>query len=143
MSIQKRIAKLLCEPRFTRTAKFAAMAFILKLAATVAYAEQPRPNEGLVGTAVATVPYSSLALPPVNLPIPVVASFALQDVNEVNEETESFQFSGVLSLEWFDPRQTFDPVEAGVGEKLFQGRFQFEEMASLWCPQIILANASE
>ncbi len=76
-------------------------------------------------------------------PIEVAASFYLQDINEVNEESETFQFTGVLKLEWQDPRQQFDPDKIGVNEKLYQGNFQFDELASMWFPQVILANASE
>ena len=51
----------------------------------------------------------------------VRASFYLYDVNEINDEMETFEFTGVLTFKWNDPRQAFDPTVAGVDEKVFQG----------------------
>jgi len=53
-------------------------------------------------------------------PVVVRASFYLYDVNEINDEMETFEFTGVLTFKWNDPRQAFDPTVAGVDEKVFQ-----------------------
>jgi hypothetical protein len=51
-------------------------------------------------------------------PVVVRAGFDLRDINEINDEEETFQFEGVLILDWHDARQAFDPAVEGVNEKL-------------------------
>jgi hypothetical protein len=75
-------------------------------------------------------------------PVLVRARFELHDINEISDEAETFEFSGVLTLEWHDPRQAFDPAVAGVDEKIFQGGYQFNEISTGWYPQLILVNES-
>jgi hypothetical protein len=72
----------------------------------------------------------------------VRASFKFHDINEINDETETFDFSGVLTLKWRDPRQAFDPAAEGVNERVFQGSYQFNELATGWYPQVVLVNES-
>lgn len=83
-----------------------------------------------------------LTPPPAEGPVVVWASFQLNDLNEIDDTAETFQFSGILRLRWHDPRQAFDPAEAGVAEKFYQGSYQFDELAPAWYPQILLANES-
>jgi hypothetical protein len=79
--------------------------------------------------------------PPVEIrPVPVRASFHLRDVNEIDDGSETFEFTGVLALEWHDPRLAFDPAQAGIDEKIVQGAFQFNEISPGWYPEIILVN---
>jgi Neurotransmitter-gated ion-channel ligand binding domain len=75
-------------------------------------------------------------------PVVVHARFDFYDVNEINDELETFDFTGVLTLKWKDPRQAFDPAAAGVDEKIFQGDYQFNELATGWYPQVVLVNES-
>lgn len=75
-------------------------------------------------------------------PTIVRTSFGLRDINAIDDEAETFEFSGVLELTWKDARQAFNPSEAGVAEKVYQGRYQFEEIARAWFPQIVLVNES-
>jgi len=75
-------------------------------------------------------------------PVVVRASFELRDINEIDDEAETFQFGGVLKLTWHDERQAFDPAEAGVDEKIYQGDYQFNELSPAWFPQIVLVNES-
>ena len=75
-------------------------------------------------------------------PVVVQARFELYDVNEINDGAETFEFTGVLTLKWHDPRQAFDPAVAGVDEKVFQGGYQFDELSTGWYPQVILVNES-
>ena len=75
-------------------------------------------------------------------PVVVRASFDLQDIDEINEEKETFEFTGVLTLKWHDKRQAFDPAAAGVNEKIYQGDYQFNEISPSWFPQIVLVNSS-
>ena len=75
-------------------------------------------------------------------PVVVRVRFELHDVNEINDGTETFEFAGVLVLEWNDPRQAFDPAVAGVDEKIFQGDYQFNEISTGWYPQLVLVNES-
>ncbi len=75
-------------------------------------------------------------------PVEVRANFHLLDLNRIDDEAETFEFSGVLTLIWKDQRQAFDPVKKGFGEKLYNGVFQFNELEPAWYPQVVLANAS-
>jgi hypothetical protein len=83
-----------------------------------------------------------LSPPPGDGPVAVHVAFHLLDINEIDDESEVFQFSGVLTLTWRDPRQAFDPEEAGTKEKIYTGEFQFNEMSPGWYPQVVLVNAS-
>lgn len=85
-------------------------------------------------------PESLLVAPQDTKPLVVQTSFYLKDINEINDEAETFQFTGILTLSWLDKRQAFDPNEAGVQEKVYQGDFQFNELSPAWYPQILLAN---
>jgi hypothetical protein len=82
-------------------------------------------------------------LPGTARPVEVLASFHLLDVQGIDDEVETFEFSGVMTLIWRDERQAFDPAAAGVSEKLYHGSFQFDELSPSWYPQVILANASQ
>lgn len=76
-------------------------------------------------------------------PVVVQAYFELNDINEINNEEETFDFSGVLTLRWHDPRHAFDPVVEGLKERVFQGDYQFKELYAGWYPQVVLVNKSE
>lgn len=84
----------------------------------------------------------ALLLEPPNQDGPVIvkAHFELNDINEIHDEVDTFEFSGVLTLKWSDPRQAFDTDLEGVNEKVFQGTFQFAEVATRWYPQLFLVN---
>lgn len=75
-------------------------------------------------------------------PVEVHARFQLLDINDIDDEAETFEFSGVLELTWRDERQAFDPAKAGVDEKVYQGDYQFSEIATGWFPQVVLVNES-
>ena len=75
-------------------------------------------------------------------PVVVRASFELHGIDEISEEKETFEFTGVLTLQWRDKRQAFDPAAAGVNEKIYQGDYQFNEISPSWFPQIVLVNNS-
>ncbi|MEN3974201.1 hypothetical protein [Emcibacter sp. SYSU 3D8] len=97
------------------------------------------------GTAGAGAPAAARAFdlgPPKPGPFVVRADFELHDVNAINDVTETFELAGVLTLIWKDPRQAFDPVAAGVDEKVYQGGYQFAEVAPGWYPQVVLVNES-
>lgn len=83
-----------------------------------------------------------LAPPKEEGPVVVQTRFDLYDINEINIGEETFEFTGVLTLKWHDTRQAFDPVAAGVVEKIFQGSYQFDEISPGWYPQIALLNES-
>jgi hypothetical protein len=82
-----------------------------------------------------------LAPPPADEPAPIVASFRLLSMSQMNDEAETVAFSGILTLVWKDERQAFDPEEEGVGEKVFSGAYQFNEISPGWYPQVTLANS--
>jgi hypothetical protein len=75
-------------------------------------------------------------------PVVVRVGFDLRDINEIDDEAEVFEFEGVLVLEWHDPRQAFDPAVAGTSERIYQGDYQFNELAPSWYPQVVLENES-
>jgi len=75
-------------------------------------------------------------------PVVVRASFEVRDINDIDDEAETFEFGGVLTLTWHDERQAFDPAEAGVDEKVYQGTYQFNELSPAWFPQVVLVNES-
>ena len=81
-------------------------------------------------------------LPKKKGPVEVTVSFDLRDIDHIDDEAETFEFTGVLKLSWHDPRQTFDPIIEGIDEKIYQGNFQFNEVYSGWFPQLILVNES-
>lgn len=86
---------------------------------------------------------AALTLPPTDGgPVRVRARFHLHDLNEIDDDAEVFQFTGVMTLTWRDPRAAFDPAEAGVKERLFDGNFQFNESSPAWYPQAVLINES-
>ena len=73
-------------------------------------------------------------------PCVVRIGFYLESLNAIDEEAETFEFTGVLTVKWKDERQAFDPVEVGVNEKMYQGDYQFNELSPTWYPQIVLVN---
>jgi len=83
-----------------------------------------------------------LGPPPGDGPVVVRAHFHLRDINEIDDQAETFEFEGVMTLTWRDERQAFDPAEAGVDEKVFQGGYQFNEVSTGWFPQVVLVNGS-
>lgn len=85
----------------------------------------------------------SLTPPPSDGPVIVHVSFLLQDINEIDDEQEQFEFTGLLSLTWKDPRRAFDPAKAGTKEKIYQGDYQFNEITPGWFPQVVLSNSSD
>jgi hypothetical protein len=46
-------------------------------------------------------------------PVVVRATFQVRDINDIDDEAETFEFGGVLNRTWHDERQAFDPAEAG------------------------------
>lgn len=90
----------------------------------------------------AGLPERYLDAPPAKGPTVVRATFELLDLNAIDDNAETFEFSGLLSLTWKDERQAFDPETAGVKEKIYQGNFQFNEVSPAWYPQVFLANPS-
>lgn len=73
-------------------------------------------------------------------PVVVDVGFLLSNINAINEEEETFDFEGVLSMHWRDARLAFDPAETGYDQLYYQGSYQFNEVFSGWWPQVYLAN---
>ncbi len=74
-------------------------------------------------------------------PVVVHTAFEIHDINDISDVAETFEFTGVLTLTWKDPRQAFKP-SAGEFEKVFQGYYQFNELSTRWYPLVILTNES-
>lgn len=70
----------------------------------------------------------------------VEIGFALTTLVAVDEEEETFEFEGALTMRWRDPRAAFDPLAFGAPEKVYQGAYQFTELATGWWPQLTLVN---
>jgi hypothetical protein len=75
-------------------------------------------------------------------PVRVSVGFFLTDVNEIDEQRESFEFEAILTLKWRDPRQAFDSENVGAPFRIYQGDYQFAEVFDGWWPQLMLANES-
>lgn len=98
--------------------------------------QAPASNASATNPAIETF----LGLPLGESPCVVRAGFYLEGIDSIDEEAETFEFTGVLTLKWKDSRQAFDPDEAGVQEKIYQGDYQFNELAPAWYPQVVLVN---
>lgn len=83
-----------------------------------------------------------LTPPPSDGPVVVQAGFQLLDLNEIEDQAETFEFSGILTLRWKDTRQAFDPAVEGVAEKMYLGDYQFNELSPSWYPEVILLNVA-
>ncbi len=99
----------------------------------------------LVGLFFSNAAFSSGALgglPPSEGPVEVIVSFDLREIDHIDDDAETFEFTGVLKMTWYDPRQRFDPEQEGVSEKIYQGVYQFNEVFVGWFPQMVLINES-
>ncbi len=85
---------------------------------------------------------AELGLPNGERPVVVRAGFHLHDINAIDDDTETFELNGVLTLDWRDSRLAFDPGDSGADERIYQGDFQFSELAAAWFPQVVLVNQS-
>jgi hypothetical protein len=122
--------------------KFAPIAVTLMMGAiSVASADAPV-QPGLASPPTASAEPFLTGPPKGDGPVVVRASFHLRDINEIDDEVETFEFEGVLTLTWQDRRQAFDPAEAGVDEKVYLGAYQFNEVFTGWFPQVVLVNES-
>jgi len=79
-------------------------------------------------------------LPPTKAPLRIHAGFELQVIDEIDDESETFGFTGVLTFSWRDPRQAFDPRVEGMEERIYIGGYQFNEVFQGWWPQVMLVN---
>jgi hypothetical protein len=111
-----------------------ALAVAVMCSATIA-AAQPVAEPNTESPRAATSNSFLLNPPMENGPVVVGASFEVNDINAINDETETFEFTGVLTLKWHDKRQAFDPVAAGINEKIYQGAYQFNEISPSWFPK--------
>ena len=82
-----------------------------------------------------------LTLPKAEGPVVVRAAFHLRDINEIDEEAETFQFSGVLTLVWQDSRRPLIRDRRGSGADL-PGCLSVRRNSPAWYPQVLLANVS-
>lgn len=100
------------------------------------------PVDGIQGNPPLTTGSEPFLLGPPKAARPVVvrARFEVHNINEIDDEHETFELTGALILKWHDPRQAFDPAVAGVDEKIFQGTYQFNEISPGWFPQLVLVN---
>ena len=98
----------------------------------------------LATTALAATPSQTVLLspPPSDGPFPVGIGFQLVDIISIDDQSETFEFSGILSVQWKDERQAFNPATEGVTEKFYQGNFQFNEIAPSWYPEVALLNVA-
>jgi hypothetical protein len=97
-----------------------------------------------VATVAATPPTQTelLTPPPSDGPFVVQTGFQLLDITMIDDQSETFEFTGILSVQWKDTRQAFDPATEGVSEKFYQGNFQFNEISTSWYPEISLLNTA-
>ena len=96
---------------------------------------------GVLFTSNSSIADLSLLNPPAE-PTVVKVGFYLSDINDVNEQQETFEFEGRLISRWKDARLAFDPLENGSDFITYTGSFQFSEIFAGWYPQFVLANKS-
>ncbi len=133
-----------------KTAFLSVTVFVIFFIANNLYAQdvtispaQPDPRLNANISHIKKIKSDLLLTPPIEGgPVIVRASFHLQDINEIDESAETFEFTGILTLTWQDKRQAFNPKEAQTEEKIYQGSYQFNELSPAWYPQVILANES-
>ena len=75
-------------------------------------------------------------------PLVVGVRLDINDINEIDDSAETFEFNGVMTLRWQDPRLAFDPALEGLDDKIYTGNFQVDEVFPGWCPQVVLVNAA-
>ena len=80
--------------------------------------------------------------PPPDGPVHVAIGFYVVDIVDLNMDEKTFEFEGILSARWTDPRLAFDPAEVGVDERIYQGDYQFAEIFTGWWPPLVLRNES-
>jgi len=73
-------------------------------------------------------------------PLTVRVGLHLLDVVEIDESSKTVDFEAILTLSWQDDRLRFDPSEAGTEVMVYQGDYQFSEIATGWWPQLFLRN---
>lgn len=73
-------------------------------------------------------------------PTVVKVDLFLADIINMDELNESFEIELMLAATWDDPRLAFDSEAEGVGRKIYQGEFQFNEIFSGWWPQFLILN---
>ncbi len=115
--------------------------FLFFLNPLAGQATTPPQTEGSL-TTVQESQIDLLRPPPSQGALPVRVGFYLTDVNTVDEEHQRFEVEGTLTVQWQDDRMAFDPGAEGTRERIFQGNYQFTELATGWWPQIVLANES-
>jgi hypothetical protein len=113
---------------------------ILIAAVAAACSASAYPNECDPPTA--AQPQFLLSPPQQDEPLKVLFDFELYDVLNIDSVAETFEFSGMMTLAWKDPRLAFDPAVTGAPEKIYQGSYQFDELAAGWFPQVVLLNES-
>jgi Neurotransmitter-gated ion-channel ligand binding domain/Neurotransmitter-gated ion-channel transmembrane region len=75
-------------------------------------------------------------------PVDVSIGLYFVDMVDINEDEGTFEFEAILTTRWHDPRLAFDPADAGVDERVYQGEYQFAEVFPGWWPQLVLRNES-
>ncbi|MEE3329159.1 MAG: hypothetical protein VX252_17625 [Myxococcota bacterium] len=81
-------------------------------------------------------------LNPPSRPTVIEVGFYLSDINDINEQQETFEVEAQLISTWDDPRLAFDPETEGTHVKTYTGDYQFNEVFTGWWPQLILTNES-
>jgi len=77
---------------------------------------------------------------PPGSPTEVKLGVFLADIIDMDEVEETFQVEIIVIAEWHDPRLAFDAEAEGSDYKLFQGKFQFDEVFTGWWPQLLIVN---
>ncbi|MBL8003444.1 MAG: hypothetical protein JNL05_15930, partial [Flavobacteriales bacterium] len=97
----------------------------------------------VTGTSGMATTLQELIMPPVNpLGTPVLTEFHLQDIDAIDDETETVSFAGTLILRWHDARQAYDTAGGGAGELLFNDLEALIDLHPTWLPSVDLLNAA-
>ena len=120
-----------------------ALAWLLSGVAGAASPSQTPMERALAPRPIATsaeAPGLLLLPPPSDGPVVVKAGLELESVNRIDDEAETFEFAGTVTLTWHDSRQAFEADGSGFSDRVFQGSFQFDEIVPGWFPQLVLLN---
>jgi len=113
------------------------IAFLLCLLPSLGLLAQTSPSPTATPALSQTV---LLTPPPSEGPLEVEIGLQLLEIDTIEDQSETFSFAGILTTRWKDPRFAFDPAVEGVPVKVYQGDYQFNEIATGWYPEVVLLN---
>lgn len=72
----------------------------------------------------------------------ILTEFHLQDIDAIDDGSETVSFAGALILRWHDARQAFDTAGGAARELLFNDLEALIDLHPTWLPSVDLLNAA-